>query len=80
MGRGTQSAFTLLWAALGVSLAIGVISLFSIGAIYIVSGVLIMLAISATPNRSGLESRFDRQYVLVEAVVFIAVFGAAFWG
>jgi len=70
---GTQPAFTLLWAALWVSLALGVMSILSIGAIYIVSGALIVLAISTTPNRSELESRFDRRYVLVEAVVFIAV-------
>lgn len=78
VGRGTRPAFTLLWAAVGVSLALGVMSLFSIGLVYIVSGLLIMVAIGATPNRSGLASRFDRQYVLVEAVVFIAVFAAVF--
>ena len=78
VGRGTRSAFTLLWAAVGVSLALGVIGLFSIGAIYIGAGLLIMVAIGATPNRSGLASRFDRQYVLVEAVVFLAVFAAVF--
>jgi hypothetical protein len=44
-GRGTRPAFTLLWASLGASLALGVIGIFSIGMVYIVASIVIVSAI-----------------------------------
>jgi hypothetical protein len=77
VGRSTRPAFTLLWAALGASLALGVIGILSIGMVYIVASFLIVLAIIVTPNRSELPSRFDGRYVWITAIVFIAVFATA---
>jgi hypothetical protein len=77
VGRGTRRAFTLLWASLGASLALGVIGIFSIGVVYVVASILIVSAIMATPNHSLLPSRFDGRYVWMTAIVFIAIFGAA---
>ena len=77
VGRGTRPAFTLLWASLGASLALGVIGSFSIGMAYIVASILIVSAIMATPNHSQLSSRFDGWYVWMTAIVFITVFATA---
>ena len=77
VGRGTRRAFTLLWAALGASLALGVIGIFSIGLIYIVASLLIILAIGTSPNHSELSSRFDRRYVWIAAIAFIVIFSTA---
>jgi hypothetical protein len=77
VGRGTRSAFTLLWASLGASLALGILGIFSIGMVYIIASILIVSAITATPNHSELASRFDARYVWITAIAFIAVFGTA---
>jgi hypothetical protein len=77
VGRGTRPAFTLLWAALGASLALGVIGILSIGMVYIVASILIILAIMATSNHSDLPSRFDGRYVWMTGIVFTAVFATA---
>jgi hypothetical protein len=77
VGRGTRTAFTLLWAALGVTLALGVIGILSIGMVYIIASMLIVSAIMATPNHSQPSSRFDGRYVWITAIVFIAVFATA---
>jgi hypothetical protein len=77
VGRGSRPAFTLLWASLGASLALGILGIFSIGLIYIIASILIVSAIVATPNHSRLPSRLDPRYVWITAVVFIAVFGTA---
>jgi hypothetical protein len=77
VGRGTRPAFTLLWASLGASLALGVLGIFSIGMVYIVASILIVSAIMTTPNHSELASRFDGRYVWITAIAFIAVFGTA---
>jgi len=80
VGRGTRLAFTLLWASLGVTLALGVIGIFSIGLVYLIASILIISAIIATPNHSELPSRLDPRYIwitpIVLAIVFAAVFGA----
>ena len=77
VGRGTRTAFTLLWASLGISLALAVLGIFSIGMVYIIASILIVSAIMATPNRSQLPSRLDPRYVWITAIVFAAVFGMA---
>jgi len=77
VGRGTRLAFTLLWASLGLTLALGVLGIFSIGLVYIIASILIVSAIMATPNHSELPSRLDARYVWITGIVFIAVFGAA---
>jgi hypothetical protein len=75
LGRDTRLALSLLQAALWASLALGVIGIFSIGLVYIVASILIGLAIVATPHRSELPSRYDGWYVLLEAIVFMIIFG-----
>ena len=75
VGRVPRPAFSLLWASLGASLALGIIGIFSTGGLYLISGLLFLMAIMATPNRSELQSRFDRRYVVIEAVVFISLIG-----
>ena len=76
-GRGSRPAFTLLWASLGISLALAVLGIYSIGLLYIIASILIVSAIMATPNHSDLPSRLDPRYVWITAIVFIAVFGTA---
>jgi hypothetical protein len=80
VGRGTRPAFTLLWASLGISLALAVLGIYSIGLLYILASILIVSAIMATPNHSQLPSRFDPRYVwitpIVLAIVIAAVIGA----
>jgi hypothetical protein len=76
VGRGTRLAFTLLWASLGLTLALGVLGIFSIGLLYIIASMLIVSAIAATPNHSQLPSRLDPRFVWITAVVFAVVFGA----
>jgi hypothetical protein len=77
VGRGTRTAFTLLWASFGACLALGILGIFSIGLIYIIASILIVSAIMATPNHSRLPSRLDPRYVWITASAFIAIFGTA---
>jgi hypothetical protein len=76
VGRGSRPAFTLLWASLGISLALAVLGIYSIGLLYIIASILIVSAITTTPNHSQLPSRFDPRYVLITAIVLATVFAA----
>jgi hypothetical protein len=57
--RGSRPAFYLLWFALGMAAMLG-----TVGFASLIAAVLIILAIVATPNRSGIELRYDWQYVV----------------
>jgi hypothetical protein len=66
--RGSFLALVLLWAALGGALGLAVVGLFSIGFFYVVAAALIIAAIVATPNRSGLPRRFAARYLFTCAI------------
>ena len=65
------NGITLLWTAFGVALALGLIGIFSFGLIYVVAGIMILMAISAAPNPTG-HSWFDFKFILPEIVSFAA--------
>jgi hypothetical protein len=72
--RGSRLSFKLLWAALGMACALGIIGIFSVGVVFLAAAVLIALAIFATPNRSGLAVRFDWRFIAAFYTGFLVVF------
>jgi hypothetical protein len=72
--RGSQGAFTFLWAAFGMSCAIGTIGVFSVGLIYLAAAVFILFAIFATPNNSPIELRYDWRYIVAFYVGYLLFF------
>jgi hypothetical protein len=72
--RGSLLAFSLLWAAFGMSAAFGTIGFFSIGFVYLIAAVLLLLAIFATPNRSGIELRYDMRYIAAFVIGYLSMF------
>jgi hypothetical protein len=59
----------LLWTGVGIALALGLAGIFSVGLIYIITAVLMLLAIRAAPNPTG-PSYFGLKYILPEVVSF----------
>ena len=74
--RGSRPAFHLLWGALGMAAALGIIGIFSVGFLYLIAAILIALSIWATPNRSSIELRYDWRYAMCFHVGFLLVFAA----
>lgn len=72
--QGSQLAFTLLWASFGMACAIGTIGIFSIGFVFLIAAVLILLAIFATPNNSPIELRYDWRYIVAFYIGYLMLF------
>lgn len=66
--RGSFLALTLLWAALGGAVGLGIVGLFSIGFFYFAAAMLLIVAIAMTPNRPGSPSRGASQYLFAFAI------------
>jgi hypothetical protein len=71
--RGSRFALTLLWAAFGMA-ALGTIGIFSVGFAYVIAALLLVLAIVATPNRSGITPRYAWRLVAGFHVGYLGVF------
>jgi hypothetical protein len=65
----STNGIALLWTALGVVLALGLVGIFSVGLAYIFAGIMILMAISAAPNPNG-HSWFGLKFILPEIVSF----------
>lgn len=76
--RGSRLALSLLWAGAGMAFAFGTIAIFSVGLIVVAAAVLILLAIPATPNRSGLELRFHPRFIAAFFAGYLFLFVAVF--
>lgn len=73
--RAPDVGIVLLWIAAGIALALGLAGIFSIGLIYIIATILLLLAISSAPNPTG-PSYFGMKYLLPEIVAFC---GSLWW-
>ncbi len=57
-----------------MAVAVGTIGIFSIGFVFLISGVLLLLSIFATPNRSAIELRYDLRYIAGCFAGYIVIF------
>ena len=75
--RNPTDGIALLWLALGITLALGLAGIFSVGVIFILSGIMILMAISAAPNPNG-HTWFGFKFILPEIVSFVATLALIF--
>ena len=72
--RGSLLALAALWAAFGMAAALGVIGIFSVGYVYLGAALLLLLAIFAMPNRSGVPFRYERRFIAAFYIGFLLIF------
>lgn len=72
---GSWVALMLLWAAIGFSVAMGTIGIFSVGMLFFAAFGLLVFALVISPNRSGLASRGDWRFL----IAFFAGYLGTFW-
>ena len=75
--RNPTDGIALLLAAFGITLALGLGGILSVGLIFIFAGMLILLAISTSPNPNG-HSWFGLKFILPETVAFAATLALIF--
>jgi hypothetical protein len=78
VARGGRIALMLTWTAIGSSVALGTLGLFSVGMFYLAAAILLILALIVSPNRSGLESRADWRLVIAWFFGYFVAFSLAF--
>ncbi len=64
-----DQGIVLLWTGFGIELALALLGLFSVGAIFLLAGMMMLLAISAGPNPTR-GSWFGLKYIVPEIVSF----------
>jgi hypothetical protein len=74
MPQGSRLTFMLLWAAFGMSAALGTLSIFSVGYFYLLAAIALLFAIFATPNRSDIELRYDMRFIAAFAIGYLGMF------
>lgn len=75
---GGRLGLMLIWSAIGLSLALGTIGIFSVGMLYLAAFGLLAAALVLSPNRSGLESRGDWRFLIAFFAGNLGTFFLAF--
>lgn len=69
--RGDEAVFAHLWLALGVTMGIVVLGAFSVGPAFLITVMMLAVAIATAPNWTG-RSRARWSYVAVQVLAFVA--------
>ena len=68
-------ALGALWAAFGLSMALGLLGFLSVGMFFLAAGVLIVAAMAVLPSGVREPAKLACRFVLVFAVCFVAIIG-----